>query len=135
MSKFLSVRLFFVLLLSGILVFLSGCGKSAGSGKEPPTYSPAQVLTPEAPGKQTLGNPPLILDISNQDQGYFTALSDSGDSRMNIQLTTPSGVLYSYFLEPKKQAVLPFSEGSGDYLVTCYQQIDGSQYAASIQKP
>ena len=54
MSKFLSVRLFFVLLLSGILVFLSGCGKSAGSGKEPPTYSPAQVLTPEAPGKQTL---------------------------------------------------------------------------------
>ena len=130
MSKFLSVRLFFVLLLSGILVFLSGCGKSAGSGKEPPTYSPAQVLTPESPGKQTLGNPPLILDISNQDQGYFTALSDSGDSRMNIQLTTPSGVLYSYFLEPKKQAVLPFSEGSGDYLVTCYQQVDGSQYAA-----
>lgn len=29
-----------------------------------------------------------------------------------------------------EQAVFPFSEGSGDYLVTCYQQVDGSQYAA-----
>ena len=120
MSKFLSVRLFFVLLLSGSLMFLVGCGGSAGSDSEPPAYSPAQVLTPEAPGKQTLGSSPLILDISNQDQGYFTARSDSGDSRMNIQLTTPSGVLYSYFLEPEEQAVLPFSEGSGDYLVTCF---------------
>ena len=29
---------------------------------------------------------------------------------MNIQLTAPSGVVYSYFLEPDEQAVLPFSE-------------------------
>ena len=49
---------------------------------------------------------------------------------MNIQLTSPSGVLYSYFLEPEEQAVIPFSEGSGDYSITCYQQVDGSQYAA-----
>lgn len=60
----------------------------------------------------------------------MTASSDSGDSRMNIQLTSPSGVLYSYFLEPEEQAVIPFSEGSGDYSITCYQQVDGSQYAA-----
>lgn len=51
---------------------------------------------------------------------------------MSIQLTTPSGVLYSYFLEPEEQAVIPFSEGSGDYVITCYQQIDGSQYAALL---
>lgn len=130
MSKILSVRLFFVLLLSGIIVILAGCGNSGGSGEEPPVYSPTQVLTPEAPAKQTLGSSPLILDISNQEQGYFIAQSDSSDSRMNIQLTSPSGVLYSYFLDPGKSAVIPFSEGSGDYQATCYQQIDGSQYAA-----
>lgn len=130
MSKTLSVRLFFVLLLSGIIIFLPGCAKSENSGEEPPVYSPARVLTPEAPGTQTLGSSPLVLDISNQDQGYLTAQSDSEDSRMSIQLTTPSGVLYSYFLAPKEQAVIPFSEGSGDYVITCYQQINGSQYAA-----
>ena len=130
MSKTLSVRLFFVLLLSGIIIFLPGCAKSENSDEEPPVYSPARVLTPEAPGTQTLGSSPLVLDISNQDQGYLTAQSDSEDSRMSIQLTTPSGVLYSYFLAPKEQAVIPFSEGSGDYVITCYQQINGSQYAA-----
>ena len=128
MSKFLPVRLFFVWLLFGIL--LAGCGSSPSSDEEPPVYSPARVLTPEAPGKKTLGSSPLILDISNQEQGYLTAESDSDDSRMNIQLTAPSGVIYSYFLEPDEQAVLPFSEGSGDYLITCYQQVDGNQYAA-----
>ena len=60
----------------------------------------------------------------------WLAESDSDDSRMNIQLTAPSGVVYSYFLEPDEQTVLPFSEGSGEYLITCYQQIDGNQYAA-----
>ena len=106
MSKFLPVRLFFVWLLFGIL--LAGCGNSPFSDEEPPVYSPARVLTPEAPGKKTLGSSPLILDISNQDQGYLTAESDSDDSRMNIQLTAPSGVVYSYFLEPDEQTVLPF---------------------------
>ena len=60
----------------------------------------------------------------------WLAESDSDDSRMNIQLTAPSGVVYSYFLEPDEQTVLPFSEGSGEYLITCYQQVDGNQYAA-----
>lgn len=106
MSKFLPVRLFFVWLLFGIL--LAGCGNSPSSDEEPPVYSPARVLTPEAPGKKTLGSSPLILDISNQDQGYLTAESDSDDSRMNIQLTAPSGVVYSYFLEPDEQTVLLF---------------------------
>ena len=93
------------------------------------------ILRPESsprrpPAKKHWAVPPLILDISNQDQGYLTAESDSDDSRMNIQLTAPSGVVYSYFLEPDEQTVLPFSEGSGEYLITCYQQVDGNQYAA-----
>ena len=50
---------------------------------------------------------------------------------MNIQLTSPSGVLYSYFLEPEEQAVIPFSAKAPEIIpITCYQQVDGSQYAA-----
>ena len=119
MSKFLPVRLFFVWLLFGIL--LAGCGNSPSSDEEPPVYSPARVLTPEAPGKKTLGSSPLILDISNQDQGYLTAESDSDDSRMNIQLTVPSGVVYSRQTLEQLAAILEKKEaeyGHPIYLIS-----------------
>ena len=119
----------FIALMLIFLLILTGCG-SSGNSDEPPVYSPLQVLVPEAPGKKTLGAPPLILDISNTGQGYLTAISDSNDLKMNVQLTTEEGVVYSYFISPGESAVIPFSAGSGTYQVCCYQQIDGSQYAA-----
>ncbi len=122
------IRPFIALMLISLLI-LTGCG-SSGSSSEPPVYSPLQVLVPEAPGKKTLGASPLILDISNTEQGYLTAISDSSDLKMNVQLTTEEGVVYSYFISPGESAVIPFSAGSGTYQVCCYQQIDGSQYAA-----
>lgn len=122
------IRPFIALMLISLLL-LTGCG-SSGSSSEPPVYSPLQVLVPEAPGKKTLGASPLILDISNIEQGYLTAISDSSEQKMNVQLTTEEGVVYSYFISPGESAVIPFSAGSGTYQVCCYQQIDGSQYAA-----
>lgn len=119
----------FIALMLIFLLILTGCG-SSGNSDEPPVYSPLQVLVPEAPGKKTLGASPLILDISNTGQGYLTAISDSNDQKMNVQLTTEEGVVYSYFISPGESAVIPFSAGSGTYQVCCYQQIDGSQYAA-----
>lgn len=120
-------------LLTSLLILLllfSGCGSSEEKSDEPPVYSPLQVLVPEAPGKETLGASPLILDISNITQGYLTAISDAKDQQMNVQLTDESGIIYSYFVNPGESAVIPFSGGSGTYQVCCYQQIDGSQYAA-----
>lgn len=119
----------FIALMLIFLLILTGCG-SSGNSNEPPVYSPLQVLVPETPGKKTLGASPLILDISNTGQGYLTAISDSNDQKMNVQLTTEEGVVYSYFISPGESAVIPFSAGSGTYQVCCYQQIDGSQYAA-----
>ena len=113
-----------------ILFLLTGCGTSSGQKEEPPVYSPLQVLVPEAPGKKTLGASPLTLDISNADQGYLTAISDSDSQKMNVQLTSENEAVYSYFVSPGKSAVIPFSSGSGTYQICCYQQIDGSRYAA-----
>ena len=109
-----------------ILFLLTGCGTSSGQKEEPPVYS----LVPEAPGKKTLGASPLTLDISNADQGYLTAISDSDSQKMNVQLTSENEAVYSYFVSPGKSAVIPFSSGSGTYQICCYQQIDGSRYAA-----
>jgi transglutaminase-like putative cysteine protease len=122
--------LFFFIILVGL--FLSGCGRkeSQADSSEPPVYSPLQVLEPEAPGDEVVGNDPLLLDISCITQGYLTAFCTSTDTRSNLQITDPGGILYSYFIEPGNSAVIPFSGGDGQYLLTCYQQIDDSQYAA-----
>ena len=120
-----------IILCLSLWLFLSGCDSgSSVSSIEPPVFSPLQVLVPEAPGKETIGSSPLVLDISEKDQGYLTAESDSSDSSMNLQISTPTEVLYSYFISPGETAVIPFSEGNGDYMITCYQQVSGDQYAA-----
>lgn len=129
MPNFHSARPLILLLLIPVLLF-TGCGSSGSDPDEPPVYSPLQVLVPEAPGKKTLGTSPLVLDISDTDQGYLTAVSDSTDQMMNVQLTAEDGVVYSYFISPGESAVIPFSSGSSTYQVSCYQQISNSQYAA-----
>ena len=129
MPNFHSARPLILLILIPVLLF-TGCGSSGSDPDEPPVYSPLQVLVPEAPGKKTLGTSPLVLDISDTDQGYLTAVSDSTDQMMNVQLTAEDGVVYSYFISPGDSAVIPFSSGSSTYQVSCYQQISDSQYAA-----
>ena len=129
MTNFHSDRPLILLILIPVLLF-TGCGSSGSDPDEPPVYSPLQVLVPEAPGKKTLGTSPLVLDISDTDQGYLTAVSDSTDQMMNVQLTAEDGVVYSYFISPGESAVIPFSSGSSTYQVSCYQQISDSQYAA-----
>lgn len=119
------------LCLSLSCFFISGCGKTRSNSKEePPVYSPLQVLVPEAPGKNTVGYSPLTLDISNISDGYLVAVSDSEESKTSLQIDTPTGILYSYFLSPGEQTTIPFSEGNGDYIITGYQQIQNEQYAA-----
>ena len=102
MKKSVFARSFAILLISCIFCsILSECGSSSkSSSSEPPVYSPLRVLVPEAPGSDTLGSSPLTLDVSNITQGYFAAQSDSADLVTSLQITAPTGVLYSYFIEP-----------------------------------
>lgn len=114
------------------VLLLSGCGsaKTADSGTEPPVFSPLQALIPSAEGTEVIGNEPLTLDISNSSQGYMVAVSTAADAKLNIQLTGPDAIVYSYFLEPEESAVIPFTSGDGNYQILCYQQISADNYAA-----
>ncbi len=85
---------------------------------------------PGKPGRDALGSSPLTLDVSNITQGYFVTQSDSADLVTSLQITAPTGVCLSYFIDPGENAVIPFTEGNGDYTVVGYQQIQGDQYAA-----
>lgn len=119
-------------LLLNIVILGTGCGseKTPVNALEPPVFSPLQALVPVSPGESMIGNEPLLLDISCLDQGYMTAISASSESKLNIQLTGPDSIVYSYFLKPQETAVIPFTGGSGTYQILCYQQISGEQYAA-----
>lgn len=114
------------------ILILSGCTNNAKGGpeNEPPIYSPLEVLVPKASGGKILGSEPLLLDVSNQNQGYLVALASSDVKGLNLQMIGPDQVNYSYFLNPGEQAVIPFTGGEGSYTITVYEQIEGSQYAA-----
>lgn len=112
------------------LFLFTGCHSNSDSSEEPPVFSPPRVLVPQSPGTDTLGQSPLVLDISNVSQGYLTAESEDNGTAKNIQLTSEDGTVYSYFLKSGEKAVLPFTSGSGTYQISCYEQINGSQYAA-----
>ena len=130
MYKSFFARPLFMLILCMCLFCACSSPADKDTAAEPPVYSPPRVLVPEAPGTETLGSPPLILDVSNTEQGYLTACAESSGKRTNLQLLAPDSVLYSYFIEPGETAVIPFTGGSGTYQITCYQQVSGSQYAA-----
>lgn len=72
-----------------------------------------------------------MFQISHRD--ISLAQSDSADLVTSLQITAPTGVLYAYFIDPGENAVIPFTEGNGDYTVVGYQQIQGDQYAAAVQ--
>lgn len=116
-------------LLLLLCILISGC-HTAAYEMEPPGYASQGVLFPSADGKEVIGISPISLDISNTDQGYFIAQSTDIDKKINIQLTGPDNIVYSYFLSPGETAVLPFTSGSGFYQILCYQQILDEQYAA-----
>ena len=130
MHRSFFVRPLFMLIFCICLLCACNPPTDHETSDEPPVFSPLRVLVPEAPGTEILGNPPLTLDVSNTDQGYLTARNDSPEKRANLQLQAPDSVLYSYFLEPGETAVIPFTGGGGNYQITCYQQVSGSQYAA-----
>ena len=113
------------------LLALPGCGgDDKEDSSEPPVYSPLQVLEPTAPGTKTEQAGPVHLDFSNESQGYFTVSDDSKEKLVSLQLTAPDGVVYKYFIHPGESAVVPFSGGSGDYILICYQQVEETRYAA-----
>lgn len=126
------INFFYIILAFFICLSICGCGSSKATQtmQEPPEYSSPHVLVPEAPGTKILDASDLILDISNTDQGYLVAQSDTQNQKINIQLTTPDDVLYSYFLSPGETAVIPFTGGNGTYQIICYLQVQDSQYAA-----
>ena len=86
-----------VLLFFLFLCLLTACSCGGGSSSnpdEPPVFSPLQVLTPKAQGLKTIEQGALLLDFSNEAQGYFIMSNQSPSRQMSLQLTAPDGIVY-----------------------------------------
>ena len=157
-----SWRVLFLLLLSA--VFLSACsGSSPGPGAEAEAKLPENtaagntaaaekgeaeaggqsgvrpntpvVYEPQAPLESTLGEEPLIVDISHTDQGYVMARYTGSAAKANIQITGPDGIHYKYFLTPSDSFIsLPLTSGDGTYQIDGYENIAGTQYAVLFRE-
>lgn len=65
----------------------------------------------------------------------MTIFVDLEAAPVSLKLTVPAGNTYTYFIDPGETAVIPFTEGNGTYLASCYQQLSGSQYSALYSYP
>lgn len=124
---------FFCLILN--IGLLSGCNSSssfssADSSQSGPRPNAPVVYTPEAPGTEVIGSSPLLIDISNRNNGYIMALYSGNAAKASIQITGPDGVSYKYFLTPSESYVsLPLTAGNGTYEIGGYENITDNKYA------
>ena len=125
-------RLFSIWLLCFTFFLLSGCSGKETSGASP-SFSPGKthVLVPRSDGEKTIGGSPLLLDISNTDQGYFTGILKENGKKINLQVIGPDGITYKYFLEqPETETVFPLTAGSGTYTVLAFENVTEDRYAS-----
>ena len=129
LKYFQKTIIFFLLVLN--IGLLSGCSSSSSDSTQPGTRPNTPVVyTPEAPGTDVIGSSPLIIDISNRNEGYVMALYSGNAAKANIQITGPDGVSYKYFLTPSESYVtLPLTAGSGTYEIGGYENITDNKYA------
>lgn len=128
-------------LLFFMLLFLTGCGSSKESlpDKDPEVKArpnTPDVYVPEAPAASVLGSDPLVIDISNKNQGYIMARYTGTSAKANVQITGPDDISYKYFLLPGDSYVtLPLTAGSGAYEIEAYENIADSSYALLFREP
>lgn len=134
--------------LSILLVFcllLSGCGgggaiSPGGTGEEeddrPLRDTTPQVLVPDAPGTDLLGNETVSLDVSNKSDGYFVVqYGGSNDGvKLILEYSGADGkVEYQYDLTPGQAEVFNFPAGSQSYSVGIYENVGGTQYTPAYE--
>ena len=122
-----------------LVVSLSGCrGKDASSPDTSSMHGAREhtprVLTPEANGTAVLGTKDVSLDVSNMQDGYFCAAYTGDSSKVKLQVVTKDRITYTYDLPSDGSLqVFPFSDGSGDYSIGIYTNVEDTLYATEYQ--
>ena len=93
----------------------------------------AKVVRATASGKKVAENKTAVIDYSNISKGYvMVKYKVATKVKLKAQVKCPTGITYTYNLEPKKWATFPLSEGDGKYQVTVFTNISGNSYATTV---
>ena len=86
------------------------------------------ILEPKIGSKQKSGGGATI-DYSNLKDGYvMVKYGGNGSQRLKVQVKGPS-TTYTYNLSKNKWEVFPLSDGNGNYKVSVFENVSGTQYA------
>ncbi|MDD3021763.1 MAG: transglutaminase-like domain-containing protein [Alphaproteobacteria bacterium] len=123
-----------ILLLTVLLV--SGCSAASTTAKSP-------ALAPNSSGtaldntpvfhlatfnqEKAIGNELVLIDLSNISKGYFGVKYGGSNNKPKLQLTLPSGPIYTYNLTGATD-IFNLVETSGVYEITVYENIEANRY-------
>ena len=143
-------RHFLIFLLPLLIFAASGCGRGThgadgisnsvselpeGTSWRPRT-SAEELLLPDASGAETYRNEDgsIVLDVSHTGNGYLM-IKDTGDKKVQVQITNPDGEMYPYPLKDGGAfETFPLTGGNGDYSVKVLVNIAGDQYAVGLSR-
>lgn len=131
-------RVFLLLVLCAFCLGLTGCSNDSKSVTESNSNSgkinhiwERICHLPSPDGENVLGSDLLMIDISHCDQGYGLVKYTGEADKINIQIDTPDGNNYKYFIEEKEVYVpIAFTSGDGTYIVSAFEHIEGDQYVS-----
>jgi len=100
---------------------------------ESPAALPLSVSA-AAPGTAVKRSSDAVIDYSHAEDGYvMVCYTAETDRRLKAQIKGPT-TTYTYDLTAGSWAAFPFSDGSGDYKVSLFKNVEGSKYASVLSK-
>lgn len=92
------------------------------------TNSKIYIAPTKAPGINVESNELCQIDYSNIGDGYVVAKYKKSTNKTLKVLIENEDNQYKYTIKPKKNNVLPLSEGDGKYKITMYRCVTGNEY-------
>lgn len=107
----------------------------ASISEEPPTTfrdNTPLCLVPTADGAAETHNDVANIDYSNASCGYVMANYTGTCPKVKLRITGPDDIVYTYDLHGEGYETFPLSSGDGDYNVTIYENISGTNYSTCL---
>ena len=93
-------------------------------------FASAEVLMPEASGKDVKKNGELNVDCSHMDQGYVMIKSKKGKKKLKLRIGKSKDTILNYDLNSDGEyEAYPLQFGSGKYQIILYKQASGKKYS------